>query len=64
MGTICIISISVLDRMDGVVKCKFSKNKINFLGQVVDQFGIRPDPGKVAAIIDMSNPEMFVDFSK
>ena len=31
-------------------KCKFSQRQVPFLGQVVDESGIKPDPGKVAAI--------------
>ena len=38
-------------------KCLFSKNKMAFLGQVVDgDSGVQPDPEKVAAIVDMPTP--------
>ena len=28
-------------------KCEFAKSEIKFLGQVIDQDGVRPDPQKV-----------------
>ena len=31
-------------------KCQFSQKTIMFLGQLIDERGIRPDSGKVAAI--------------
>ena len=31
-------------------KCVFSSNSVNFLGHVIDEQGIRPDPAKVLAI--------------
>ena len=37
-------------------KCKFSQQAVSFLGQVVDQSGIKPDPGKVAAIRNVPIP--------
>ena len=40
----------------GLNKCKFSQPSVMFLGQMVDQSGIRPDPDKVKAITDMSQP--------
>ena len=38
-------------------KCEFSKHSIRFLGQVIDQSGIRPDQDKVKAIQAMNEPE-------
>ena len=38
-------------------KCEFSKHSIRFLGQIIDQSGIRPDPEKVKAIQDMQEPQ-------
>ena len=32
-------------------KCVFSVSKIKFLGQVIDQKGIRSDPDKVKAVL-------------
>lgn len=38
------------------VKCKFSQRQVPFLGQVVDESGIKPDPSKVAAIRNVPVP--------
>ena len=37
-------------------KCKFSQNTVSFLGQVIDESGVRPDPEKVNAIRNMPIP--------
>ena len=37
-------------------KCKFSQRQVPFLGQVVDEAGIKPDPSKVAAIRNVPVP--------
>ena len=37
-------------------KCVFSQNSVKFLGQIVDQNGIKPDPEKVNAIACMAEP--------
>ena len=37
-------------------KCEFSQEEVSFLGQVVGKEGIRPDPNKVKAIVDMEEP--------
>ena len=37
-------------------KCEFSKTKLTFLGHVIDAGGIRADPEKTKAIVDMSPP--------
>ena len=37
-------------------KCEFSKTKLTFLGHVIDAGGIRADPVKTKAIVDMSPP--------
>ena len=37
-------------------KCQFLQKRIMFLGQLIDESGIRPDPGKVAAIKTMTVP--------
>ena len=36
--------------------CEFSKTKLTFLGHVIDVDGIRADPEKTKAIVDMSPP--------
>ena len=37
-------------------KCKFSRSQVSFLGQVVNESGITPDPSKVAAIQNVRVP--------
>ena len=34
-------------------KCHFHQSSIHFLGHVIDQDGVRPDPFKVQALLDM-----------
>ena len=38
-------------------KCEFFKTSVRFLGHVVDQEGIKPDPEKVQAIREMGEPK-------
>ena len=38
-------------------KCSFSQSRIQYLGQIFDSEGIRKDPSKVKAIVDMQNPK-------
>jgi len=37
-------------------KCQFSQRKILFLGQLIDETGIKPDPAKILAIQTMPTP--------
>ena len=37
-------------------KCVFSKKSIKFLGKLVDEQGIKPDPDKITAINNMLQP--------
>ena len=37
-------------------KCEFLKSRLTFLGHVIDENGIRPDPEKIAAITKMQPP--------
>ena len=37
-------------------KCQFSQSQVKFLGQVVDQSGICPDPEKIGAIQSVQPP--------
>ncbi len=37
-------------------KCQFAQTSVKFLGHVVDATGIRPDPSKVSAILDVPAP--------
>ena len=40
----------------GREKCEIDKRSVKFLGQLVDESGIRPDPEKVRAIQEMKTP--------
>ena len=40
----------------GLDKCAFSQSELSYLGQIIDGDGIRIDPGKVKAIVDMAKP--------
>jgi hypothetical protein len=33
-------------------KCDFFKNELNFLGQIVSVYGMKPDPSKVQVVVD------------
>lgn len=37
-------------------KCKLLQKEVTFLGHVVDQNGVRPDPGKIKAVVDWPVP--------
>ena len=37
-------------------KCQFSTTKVNFLGHIVDYHGIRADPSKTMAILQIKSP--------
>lgn len=41
-------------------KCDFSKNRIKFLGQVIELSGISTDPDRVSAVQAMKSPAMSV----
>ena len=45
-------------------KCEFSKTSIKFLGHVIDREGIKPDPEKVQAICEMSEPKSLSDLRR
>ena len=55
--------IAMLDRIKtaGVllnkVKCKFSVSSVKFLGHIVNKDGIKADPGKMAAILNIKPPQ-------
>ena len=38
-------------------KCQFRKSSLKFLGHLIDQTGIRPDPDKTSAIAEMPTPK-------
>ena len=37
-------------------KCEFNQTHNKYLGQVIDKTGVRPDPDKVHAILEMKPP--------
>lgn len=37
-------------------KCKFSKSRMNFLGQVIEASGVSPDPDKMSAVEAKTEP--------
>ena len=37
-------------------KCFFAFQQLKFLGHIVDEFGLKPDPAKLQAILDYPNP--------
>ena len=45
-------------------KCESSKNRVKFLGQIVDHTGVRPDPDKVAAIVHLRTPTCVGDICR
>ena len=61
---------TVLDRIKaaGITlnaeKCQFSQTRIIFLGHVLDQDGISPDPQKTAAILAMSPPSSVTELRR
>ena len=38
-------------------KCQFGKERIEFLGHVIDANGISADPNKLSALVEMKKPE-------
>nr|XP_055037759.1 uncharacterized protein K02A2.6-like [Misgurnus anguillicaudatus] len=42
-------------------KCQFALTEIRFLGHVINNQGIRADPGKIKAILDMPEPKDVAD---
>lgn len=54
---------TVFDRLheSGLVvsldKCHFCKSELKYLGYIVDSAGLRPDPGKVEAILNIPPPK-------
>lgn len=38
-------------------KCQFCRSELKYLGYIVDKFGLRPDPAKVEAILNIPAPK-------
>ena len=45
-------------------KCAFSKDKVKFLGHVVNENGIRADPEKISAIVKMKTPSNITELRR
>ena len=45
-------------------KCQFRKSSLKFLGHLIDQTGIRPDPDKTSAIAEMPTPQNLSDLRR
>ena len=45
-------------------KCEFSKSQVKYLGQIVDQTGVRPDCAKVKAIQEVPTPKNVGDIRR
>ena len=45
-------------------KCMFTQNRVKFLGQIVDREGVRPDPDKVSAILNLKTPTCVGDIRR
>ena len=45
-------------------KCVFSRRSVKFLGHVIDEQGIRPDPDKTLAIQNMGTPKSITDLRR
>lgn len=45
-------------------KCEFSQPSVKCLGQIADQLGVRPDPDKVSAILNLRTPTCIGDIRR
>ena len=45
-------------------KCKFRQPRVNFLGHLLDKEGIRADPSKVQAVLQMETPQSVTDLRR
>ena len=45
-------------------KCKFRQSSVKFLGHLIDKNGIRADPDKTSAIVEMARPENISDLRR
>lgn len=42
-------------------KCNFMQRQIQYLGHIIDEYGVRPDPSKVQAVSDFPRPKTVKD---
>ena len=60
----------VLDRLQkagltlNTAKCEFSKTSVKFLGHIIDETGVRPDPEKISAIQKIKTPTSVSDLRR
>lgn len=40
-----------------LAKSRFAQKRVKYLGHMIDNFGVRPDPGKVAAVLNFPVPK-------
>ena len=45
-------------------KCMFSQTRLEYLGQITDKEGVKKDPAKVKAIVDMPQPKDLSDLRR
>ena len=45
-------------------KCKFKQREVRFLGHIIDETGVRPDPQKVASIENFPEPQNVVELRR
>ena len=45
-------------------KCQFGKERIEFLGHVIDANGISADPNKLSALVEMKKPENITELRR
>ena len=45
-------------------KCEFSKQSLTFLGHIVNQHGISPDPSKTTAVLEMETPKSLTELRR
>ena len=45
-------------------KCEFSKQCLTFLGHVIDEHGISPDPSKTEAVLKMETPKSITELRR
>ena len=38
-------------------KCEFSRQCLTFLGHIINQHGVSPDPSKTVAVLEMETPK-------
>ena len=61
---------AVLHRLQGAgltlnpTKCEFLRAEVKFLGQIIDDKGIHPDPAKITAIQNVSEPKCVADLRR